>query len=63
MIFESQSGDVQSEWVRDINPEENNIYFTTSLSGWNTLQLGLDWLKQVFDRQGESRTEVEITHT
>jgi hypothetical protein len=55
MIFEAAGHEVQASWVKDINPEDNNIHFTTSPTGWTTHDLGLAWLEQVFDRYTKAK--------
>lgn len=50
VIFPSKNNEVQQSWVREINPEEHEIHFTTSPNGWTSNDLGLVWLQQVFDR-------------
>jgi hypothetical protein len=49
VIFPSPSGDVQQSWVREINPDLNDIHFATSHNGWTNNDLGLAWLKDHFD--------------
>jgi hypothetical protein len=41
--------------LQDFNPEEHRAFFTSSLSGWTSQEIGLDWLKQVFDRETKNK--------
>ena len=50
IIFPAKGDDVQQNWVHEIDPEEHEIHFATSPNGWTSHDLGLAWLKQVFDR-------------
>jgi hypothetical protein len=49
VIFSAASEKVQANWVHDIDPETHSIYFSVSPSGWTNDDLGVAWLKQVFD--------------
>jgi hypothetical protein len=48
-IFSAASEKVQANWVHDIDAETHSIYFSVSPSGWTNDDLGVAWLKQVFD--------------
>lgn len=50
VIFPAKGDEVQQSWVREIDPEEHKIHFATSPNRWTSNDLGLAWLKQVFDR-------------
>jgi hypothetical protein len=49
VIFSAASEKVQANWVHDIDSETHSIYFSVSQSGWTNDDLGVAWLKQVFD--------------
>jgi hypothetical protein len=50
VIFPAKGDAVQASWVREIDPAKHSIHFTTSPTGWTNDDLGVAWLKQVFDR-------------
>jgi hypothetical protein len=50
LIYQATSGSVQSSWVEEINPKKHSAFITSSPSGWTNNDIGLAWLKQVFDR-------------
>ncbi|KAJ8117443.1 hypothetical protein OPT61_g1348 [Boeremia exigua] len=47
--------DGNCEWVAEIDPETEPIYATLSPSGWTNNEIGLSWLKQVFDRYTKAK--------
>ncbi|KAH3991532.1 hypothetical protein HBI56_220310 [Parastagonospora nodorum] len=50
LIFGAASGAIQSSWVKDINPSKHEVFVTATPSGWSNDNVGIAWLKQVFDR-------------
>ena len=50
LIYQAASGNLQSTWVQDIQAEEHSVFVTSSQSGGTNNELGLAWLKQVFER-------------
>ena len=50
LIYQAASGSLQSSWVEEINPEKHSAFITSSPSGWTNNEIGIAWLKQVFDR-------------
>jgi hypothetical protein len=50
LIYPSASGLIQSSWVEEIEPGKHSVHVTSSPSGWTNNDIGLAWLKQVFDR-------------
>jgi hypothetical protein len=49
LIYQSDASTLQSSWVHDISPDK--LAFTTaSTSGWTNNEIGLQWLRGVFDR-------------
>jgi hypothetical protein len=50
IIFASKNSTIQSRWVADIEAGKHAIHVASSPSGWTNNDIGLAWLKQVFDR-------------
>lgn len=51
LIFQSDSGDLKSSWVESIEPEKHSVFITSSSTGWSNNDIGLAWLKEVFERE------------
>jgi hypothetical protein len=51
LIFQGANGAVQSSWVDALQAGEHSVFTTSSPSGWSNNDIGLAWLKQVFDRE------------
>jgi hypothetical protein len=51
LIFQSAAGALQSSWVEAIDPEKHSVFVTSSPSGWTNNDIGLAWLKEVFERE------------
>ena len=49
VIYSADSDNIQANWVHDIDPETHSLYFSVSQSGWTNNDLGVAWLKQVFN--------------
>jgi hypothetical protein len=50
LIYRSASGLIQESWLQAFNPNNHRAYFASSPSGWTNNDIGLAWLKQVFDQ-------------
>jgi hypothetical protein len=50
LIYKAASGSLQSSWVEEISPQEHSAFIASSPSGWSNNEIGVAWLKQVFDR-------------
>jgi hypothetical protein len=50
LIYQSASGSIQDSWLQAFDPDDHRVYFASSPSGWTNNDIGLAWLKQVFDR-------------
>ena len=50
LIYQAASKQVRSSWVEDIEAGKYTAFISTSPSGWTNNDIGLAWLKQVFDR-------------
>lgn len=49
LIYRGEARILQDSWFEDFNPDDE-AFFATSANGWSSDALGLNWLKQVFDR-------------
>jgi hypothetical protein len=50
LLYESANSTIQSRWVEEIKPGIHSVLVSSSPTGWTNNELGLAWLKQVFDR-------------
>jgi hypothetical protein len=50
LLYESANSTVQSSWVEEIKPGVHSVLVSSSLSGWTNNNVGLAWLKQMFNR-------------
>jgi hypothetical protein len=50
LLYESANNTIQSRWVEEIKPEIHSVLISSLPTGWTNNELGLAWLKQVFDR-------------
>jgi hypothetical protein len=55
LIYQAQSGNIQDTWLQDFEPAKHRAFFTSSPSGWTSNEIGLAWLKQVFDRETKAK--------
>jgi hypothetical protein len=55
LIYQAVSGKLQDSWLQDFDPELHKTFFTSSASGWTNNELGLMWLRQVFDRETKEK--------
>ncbi|RYN27486.1 hypothetical protein AA0114_g12537, partial [Alternaria tenuissima] len=51
LIFQGANGAIQSSWVEAISEGEHSVFVTSSPSGWTNNDIGLAWLKEVFERE------------
>jgi hypothetical protein len=49
LIYQAESGDLMDTWLDDFDSSRDQAYFTSSTKGWMDNELGLSWLKKVFD--------------
>jgi hypothetical protein len=54
LIYQSASGSIQDTWLQAMRPEDR-VYISSSPSGWTNNDIGLSWLKQVFDRSTKEK--------
>jgi hypothetical protein len=50
LLYESANNTIQSSWVEEIKPEDHSVLVSSSPTGWTNNDIGLAWLKQVFNR-------------
>ena len=55
LIYQSLSNNIQDTWLQDFDPGEHSTFFATSPSGWTSNEVGVAWLKQVFDRETKGK--------
>jgi hypothetical protein len=55
LIYQSASGSIQDSWLQAFDPDDHRVHFASSPLGWTNNELGLAWLKQVFDRSTKSK--------
>jgi hypothetical protein len=55
LIYQSASGSIQDSWLQAFDPDDHRVHFASSPSGWTNNELGLSWLKQVFDRSTKEK--------
>jgi hypothetical protein len=55
LIYQSASGSIQDSWLQAFDPDDHRAYFASSPSGWTNNEIGLAWLKQVFDRSTKEK--------
>jgi hypothetical protein len=51
LIFQSAAGALQSSWVDAIDSEKHSVFVSSSPLGWTNNNIGLAWLKEVFQRE------------
>jgi hypothetical protein len=54
LIYQSTSGSIQDTWLQALRPE-HRVYIASSPSGWTNNDIGLSWLKRVFDRSTKEK--------
>ncbi|KAH5177126.1 hypothetical protein HBI67_211460 [Parastagonospora nodorum] len=55
LLYQSASGSIQDSWLQAFDPDDHRARFASSLSGWTNNDIGLAWLKQVFDRSTKAK--------
>ena len=50
LLYDSANSTLQSSWVEEIEPGVHDVLVSSSPNGWTNNDIGLAWLKQVFDR-------------
>jgi len=55
LIFASANSGLQSSWVDAVKVSQHEVYISSSPSGWSNNQLGLAWVKGIFDRETKEK--------
>ena len=55
MIYQGESGDLQTSWLDDYDHKTDQAYFAASTKGWTNENLGMSWLTKVFEPQTRSK--------
>jgi DDE superfamily endonuclease/Tc5 transposase DNA-binding domain len=58
LIYQGQSYDLQDTWLDGFDDIAHRAFFACSKNGWSDDSLGLDWLRQVFDRTTKEKTSL-----
>lgn len=53
LIYSSDASTIQSSWVEEI--DQKGVFITASTTGWSNNDLGVAWLREVFDRQTKAK--------
>lgn len=51
LIFKAANGAIQTSWVDAVRAGNHSVFTTSSPSGWSNNDIGLHWLKEVFERE------------
>jgi len=57
LIYKAVSGNLQDTWLQEYNPEEHPCWFASSPNGWTSDELGLSWLRSLFDPQTSDKAK------
>jgi hypothetical protein len=55
LIYQSKSGLIQDSWLQGFDPDIHHAFIFSAPSGWTNNEIGLAWLKQVFDRSTKEK--------
>jgi hypothetical protein len=55
LIYQAVSGDLQDTWLQDFDPTAHSCFFRSSPNGWTSNDIGLQWLKTVFNRETKAK--------
>jgi hypothetical protein len=56
LIYQGESNDLRDTWLDEFDDATQYAFFASSKNGWSDDSLGLDWLRQVFDRMTKEKT-------
>ena len=51
LVYTSTVNNIRDTWLEDFHADQHQAFFTASENGWSNNQIGLAWLRDVFDRQ------------
>jgi uncharacterized protein YndB with AHSA1/START domain len=54
IIYSATTGNLQTSWLEDFDPEKHTVYFASSEKGWTNDQLGFKWL-ELFHRHTKAK--------
>jgi hypothetical protein len=60
IIYGDSDGGIRSSWAEAIEAGEHQVSVTSTLSGWSNNDVGLAWLKEIFDRYTKQRAGNEM---
>jgi hypothetical protein len=55
IIYDGKNGNIRDTWVHEISEEKHQVFVASSDSGWTNDDLGLAWLRDVFDRSTKEK--------
>ena len=55
LIYKAVSGNLQDSWVQDFDPTTQHTFMASSPSGWTNDELGLSYIKSIFDRETKAK--------
>ena len=58
LIYQGESYDLQDTWLDEFDDLAHRAFFACSKNGWSDDTLGLDWLRQVFDRTTKEKVTI-----
>ncbi|KAJ8114354.1 hypothetical protein OPT61_g3749 [Boeremia exigua] len=56
VIFAGMENVLRANWVDAVEAGKHSVFITATPSGWSNDEVGLAWLKQVFQRETEQKT-------
>jgi hypothetical protein len=54
-MYDGKNENIRDTWVDEISEEKHQVFITSSDSGWTNDDLGLAWLRNVFDRSTKEK--------
>lgn len=55
LIYKALTGNLQDTWLQDFEPQQHQVFFASSPNGWTCNELGLSYLKKIFDRETKEK--------
>jgi hypothetical protein len=55
IIYDGKNGNIRDTWVDEISEEKHQVFVASLDSGWTNDDLGLAWLRDVFDRSTKEK--------
>ena len=55
LVHQSAANKLQDTWLQDFQYETHSCFFTSSASGWTNDEIGLAWLRDIFDRETKAK--------